>query len=228
MKNILKRLFLITAVIAAVWGIARYTGLHNYLSFEYLKTNRQVIHDLVDRQWGLVALLFIALQIIVVASALPLSAMLTVAGGFMFGTIASLIFTVIGGTLGAGISFIMIKYVIGSIITNRYHHRITQWKEKAQKHGAYYVLILHFFMVVPFFIINSIAAFINISLKQFLLMTALGVIPGAFFYSLLGNQLMEINSIADFFEFKTLVLIGLSIVFVCSLLFSKRVLKKIT
>src|SRR6516164_11713084 len=76
-------------------------GGHHSLTVAARADNREWLCSLVQR-WGFVAaLLYIAVYAGLVALSVPGSAVLTIAGGFLFGTWLGTLCAVLGATLGA-------------------------------------------------------------------------------------------------------------------------------
>ena len=95
-----RRLVPLALLVAA--GIAFLAvGGHRYLTFAALAENRDWLCSLVQR-WGLVAaVIYIAAYAGLVALSVPGAAVLTIAGGFLFGTWLGTLCAVVGATLGA-------------------------------------------------------------------------------------------------------------------------------
>src|SRR5262250_2906111 len=62
-------------------------GLERYLSIDALRQHRSVLRAWVETSGLLAALVFMAIYIITVAFSLPGATVLTIAGGFLFGSV---------------------------------------------------------------------------------------------------------------------------------------------
>ena len=80
----LKRLWPLVALIA-VMALVFAMGWHRYLSLEALAENRETLRGYIDAHMLVSLLAFVALYAAVVALSLPGGAVLTLAGGFLFG-----------------------------------------------------------------------------------------------------------------------------------------------
>ena len=90
-------------------------GGHKYLSFTALAENRDWLCSLVER-WGVTAaLLYIAVYCLLVALSVPGAAVLTIAGGFLFGIWLGALCAVIGATLGATAIFLAARAGLGGL-----------------------------------------------------------------------------------------------------------------
>ncbi|GAH61974.1 unnamed protein product, partial [marine sediment metagenome] len=80
----LKRLWPLLLLLA-VGGFILAMGWHRYLTLENLANNRDNLRGLIEGNLLLAVVCFIALYAVVVALSLPGGAVLTIAGGFLFG-----------------------------------------------------------------------------------------------------------------------------------------------
>ena len=92
--------FLPLAVLAAGLVIFFALGLHRYLSFGALAENRDYLIGLVEDHPVAAPLAFMVVYALAVAFSIPGAVVLTIAGGFLFGTWAGGIYVVLGATSG--------------------------------------------------------------------------------------------------------------------------------
>src|SRR6201987_1061587 len=90
-------------------------GGHHYLTFAALAENRDWLCSLVQR-WGFVAAaLYIAVYAGLVALSVPGAAVLTIAGGFLFGTWLRALYAGGGATFGATRIFLAARAGLGGL-----------------------------------------------------------------------------------------------------------------
>ena len=70
-------------------------------------------------------------------------------------------------------------------------------RNNVQKFGVSYLLMLQFLTLVPYFIINTVAAVAHVPVLTFVWTTAVGALPLLFVYSFAGRQLGAIQSMRD-------------------------------
>ncbi|HSX78227.1 MAG TPA: TVP38/TMEM64 family protein, partial [Candidatus Saccharimonadia bacterium] len=80
-------------------------GLERYLSIDALRQHRSVLRAWVEMSGLLAALVFMAVYIVTVAFSLPGATVLSIAGGFLFGSVWGTVLVIISATLGATILF---------------------------------------------------------------------------------------------------------------------------
>jgi uncharacterized membrane protein YdjX (TVP38/TMEM64 family) len=89
------------------------------------------------------------------------------------------------------------------------HARARDWMEKMeagfQKNALSYLLALRLVPIFPFFIVNLVPAFLNVSLKIYITGTFFGIIPGTFVYALVGASLGGVFDLNETFSFEGLL-----------------------
>lgn len=186
--SLLKRLWPLLALAAiAVFVVAM--GWHRYLSFQQLAEQRQALKTLIDQNFVLALGAFMALYTVVVALSLPAGAVLTIAGGLLFGWLTGGIATVIAATAGATILFLIAKTSLGEPLAARAGPWLDRLREGFQKNALNYLLFLRLVPLFPFWLVNLAPALLGVRLRDFVLGTAIGIIPGTFAFSITGAGL---------------------------------------
>jgi len=166
-------------------------GGHRYLTFAALAENRDWLCALVQR-WGFVAaLLYIAVYAGLVALSVPGAAVLTIAGGFLFGTWLGALCAVVGATLGATGIFLAARAGLGGL-AQRAGPLVGKLEAGFRADAFNYLLVLRLVFVVPFWLVNLVPALVGVRLSTFILATFLGIIPGSFVYASFGNGLGDV------------------------------------
>jgi uncharacterized membrane protein YdjX (TVP38/TMEM64 family) len=163
-------------------------GGRHYLTFAALAENRDWLSGLVQR-WGLVAgLLYIAAYAGLVALSVPGAAVLTIAGGFLFGPWLGTLCAVVGATLGATGIFLATRAGLGGL-AQRAGPLVGKLEAGFRADAFNYLLVLRLVFIVPFWLVNLAPALVGVKLSTFILATFLGIIPGTFVYASFGNGL---------------------------------------
>src|SRR6516162_7268536 len=189
-------------------------GGHKYLSFAALSENRDWLCSLVT-SWGIVAaLLYVAVYGLLVALSVPGAAVLTIAGGFLFGTWLGALCAVIGATVGATAIFLAARVGLGSLV-RRAGQFIGKLEAGFRADAFNYLLVLRLVPIFPFWLVNLVPALVGVRLTTYVLATFLGIIPGTFVYASLGNGLgsvVEEPDLAILFKPSLLVpIVGLAL-----------------
>jgi uncharacterized membrane protein YdjX (TVP38/TMEM64 family) len=166
-------------------------GGGRYLNFAALAENRDWLCGLVQR-WGVVAgLLYIAVYAGLVALSVPGAAVLTIAGGFLFGPWIGTLCAVVGATLGATGIFLATRAGLGGL-AQRAGPLAGRLEAGFRADAFNYLLVLRLVFIVPFWLVNLVPALVGVRLSTFVLATFLGIIPGTFVYASFGNGLGDV------------------------------------
>jgi uncharacterized membrane protein YdjX (TVP38/TMEM64 family) len=175
-------------VIAAIAAAFLAAGGERYLSFAALAAHRAWLKDLVAR-WGAAALLlYIAAYAALIALSVPGAALLTIAGGLLFGTWLGGCGAILGATLGASAIFLAARAGLADLPT-RAGPRAQRIAAGFRADAFPYLLVLRFVPIFPFWLVNLAAAVAGIRLVPYVASTFLGIIPGALVYAALGSGL---------------------------------------
>lgn len=175
--------------IAAAIVTAYAFGLGDYLSFDQLRDNRGLLMTLVDDHSVLTAIGFMLLYALATALSLPGGAILSIAGSFLFGSIAGSAWIVIGATIGAVGIFLAAKTALGDALKAKAGPWLQKMEAGFKDNAFNYLLVLRLVPIFPFFVVNLVPAFLGIGLRTFTLATFIGIIPGAFVFASVGAGL---------------------------------------
>lgn len=198
-----KKLFLLVLFILAIIAL-RFSPLGSLLTFENLKRNRQTLLSIVDAHYLPAVASFIAVYVIATALSIPGAVILTLSGGFLFGTAASVVYIDAGATAGAACAFLLARYLLGERLQQKYEGQLAKFNREIELNGVSYLLTLRLIPVFPFFLINFLAGLTRVPLKTFLWTTAVGIIPGTTVFAFAGQQLGSINSPSDILSKKVI------------------------
>jgi uncharacterized membrane protein YdjX (TVP38/TMEM64 family) len=183
------RRWLPLALLAAAAGLAIAIDLHRQISFETLRDSRFVLRDWVDGRPFLAPLAFVATYVAVTAVSLPGATMMTLAGGFLFGTVAGGAYAVTGATLGAIAVFIAARGVLADRLRRRAGGALARLEDGFRRDAFSYLLVLRLVPLFPFFVVNLAAAFLGAPLRHFAAATLIGIVPGTLVFAAVGNGL---------------------------------------
>ena len=182
--------FLPLIIIAAGFAIAYFMGWTKYLNPQLLVENADYLQNLVQENFLLVLIGFIALYAVLTVFMLPAS-ILTVASGFLFGTLVGAPAVVLGATIGACALFIAAKTSLQETLKGVAGPFIEKMEKEYNERPFSYLFTLRLIPVFPFAVANIAPALLGAKFKDYLITTAIGIIPGTVAYSLIGNGLRE-------------------------------------
>jgi uncharacterized membrane protein YdjX (TVP38/TMEM64 family) len=184
-KNIGK-LVGIAAVLIAVVGIARFTGLSEYVSLDGL--NR--LRDWILSFGPLAPIIFILLYAVATVAFLP-GTPLSLLAGLVFGPVLGTLWIVIGATIGATLAFLVGRYAARDLVEGwtANNERVRKLDEGVEKQGWRMLLITRLVPVFPFNLQNYAYGLTKIKLLTYVGLTSVCIIPGAAVYAFAGGSL---------------------------------------
>jgi uncharacterized membrane protein YdjX (TVP38/TMEM64 family) len=199
-KSGIARKVLPLAVLAALAALAFWLDLDRYLTFAALKENRGVLMDFVDRHMLLAVLAYIAIYSLATAVSLPGGAILSVAGGFLFGAWLGTLWIVIAATLGATSIFLIARTALGDSLRRRAGPALMRMEAGIRENAFSYLLTLRLIPLFPFFLVNLVPAFLGVGLRTYVIATVVGIVPGAFVFASSGVGLGSVFDSSDSFS----------------------------
>ncbi len=178
-------------------GAFFYFDVGRYLSLEALKANRDSLLAYTNANFTPAVILYVAFYILQTGFSLPGGALMTLAGGFLFGSVLGTIFVNIGATTGATLAFLAARYILRDWVERKFSGRIEPIQAGFTQNAFSYLLTLRLIPAFPFFLVNLVSGLTRIPLGTYIMATSIGIIPGSFLYAFAGKQLGSINSLAE-------------------------------
>ena len=189
---------LIPLAVIVIVAIIGFFTLRDFLTFETLRDNSERLTSWRDSNYALAAFAYVLFYAVVVAFSLPGGAIMTLAGGFVFGIVVGAPLTVIAATLGATAIFLAAKTGLGDVLYARLQKKaddpgmLNKIEDGLRKNEVSYLLLMRLVPAIPFFLANIAPAFLGVRLRNFVLTTFFGIIPGTVVYSSVGAGLGEV------------------------------------
>lgn len=204
MKKNTRNFVLLAIFIAIIIGL-RVSGVGDLLTFENLQKNKDTLLAYVRDNAVTSVLIYILVYVAAIALNLPGGAVLTIAGGFLFGTIPAVVYVNIGATCGAVLAFLSARYLLGSRLQASYGAQLATFNGEMERNGVRYLLTLRLIPIFPFFLVNFLSGLTRVPLSSFTWTTAAGIIPGTAVFAYAGHQLETVHSVGDIFTGKVLL-----------------------
>lgn len=162
----------------------------DYLSFEALAAHHQSLSGWARAHPVVAAAIYIAAYAGAVALSLPGAVFLTLAGGLMFGLFPGALYILIAATLGATGIFAAARIGFGDLLgAGRLGRKGQRLIEEIRRSEISYLLLMRLVPMVPFFVANIVPALAGVGLRNFVLTTFVGIIPGTLVYTWVGAGL---------------------------------------
>jgi uncharacterized membrane protein YdjX (TVP38/TMEM64 family) len=173
----------LAAAIAAFFAL----GLQRYLTWDAFREHRQSLLDWIDRAGVLAPVGFILVYTAVAALSVPGGALLTLAGGFLFGAWLGGAYSLIGATIGGSLVFLIARTSFGGLLRERAGPALRKLEAGFNEDGASYLLFLRLVPLFPFWLVNLVPAFFGVPLRTFVLCSFFGMAPATFVYASVGS-----------------------------------------
>lgn len=184
----LKRLLPAAVLVAGLAAFFAFGG-HRYVGLDTLEAHREALLDLVAAHPLAAPLAFVALYTVMTAFSIPGALVMTVAGGFLFGTLLGAACSVAGATLGAIAVFLVARTALGDLLRDRAGPAVARMRTGFQENALSYLLVLRLIPLFPFWLVNLVPAFLGVSLQIFVVGTLIGIIPASLVYASVGDGL---------------------------------------
>jgi len=189
------RLFVLL-LIAALAGTFFYFDLGHYLTLETLKAQQASIENYRLNNHKLAIAVYMLIYIAVTGLSLPGAAILTLAGGAVFGVFWGTLIVSFASTIGATLAFLAARFLFRDAVHAKFAERLKAIDEGVEKEGAFYLFTLRLVPVFPFFMINLLMGLTNMRVAVFYLVSQIGMLAGTAVYVNAGTQLAKIDSLA--------------------------------
>ena len=173
-------------------GAAWAAGFGRALSWHTLASRLADLQRLTSAHPYLAPLAFAALYTAVTALSLPNGAVLSVAGGLLFGPILAVLCIVPGATIGATFLFLAVRSAFGGVLRRRAAPFLDRVRPGLERDGFSYLLSLRLLPLVPFWLLNLAPALAGMRAAPFVAATAIGIIPGALLFASVGAGLGDV------------------------------------
>ncbi len=187
----------IAVVFVLFIGAFFYFDLGQYLSLDTVKANRDKLLNFPEMNYAAAVGLFLAVYVVQTAFSLPGAAIMTLVGGFLFGSLMGTVFVNFGATIGATLAFLAARYVLRDWVEQKFGDRLGPIQGGFAKNAFSYLMTLRLIPLFPFFLVNLVSGLTRVNVGTYVVATSLGIIPGSFVFAYAGRQLGTINSLKE-------------------------------
>lgn len=182
---------LVLAIAAIIWWLPE-----DLLTLDNLKARQSDIEHLRQSNPVLSVLLYCSVYILFTALSIPGAAILTLAGGAIFGLFYGSIWVSISSTIGATLAFLLSRYFFKQAVKQKFGEKIATVEESFRKDGAFYLFSLRLVPVFPFFVINILMGMTPIKTVVYAIASWAGMLPATIIYVNAGTQLSKLESLS--------------------------------
>ena len=183
-----------------------------YLNLDYLKAERRALTAYQHNHPLQTALIFFIAYILITGVSLPGAAVMTLAGGAIFGLAWGALLVSFGSVIGATIAFLLTRYLFHDYVQRKFGARLAPINRGIEREGNLYLFTMRLIPVFPFFMVNVLMALTPIRTLNFALVSQAGMLLPTIIFVNAGTRLAAIESPRDVFSpglLLSLALLGL-------------------
>ncbi len=141
------------------------------------------------------AVLYVLAYVLITGLSLPGAAVLTLAGGAVFGLGLGTLLVSFASSAGATIAFLLARTLLRQPVQQRFGARLAPIEAGLRRDGVLYLLSLRLVPVVPFVLVNLVMGLTPLPVRTFYLASQIGMLPGTLVYVNAGTQLAQLRGL---------------------------------
>ena len=166
-------------------------GLDRYFTLDFFKSQQAAIDAYVKASPIQAGLIFFLIYIVVTGLSLPGAAVMTLAGGAIFGLLWGTVIVSFASTIGATLAFLASRFLLRDWVQSRFGDKLQPINDGVAREGAFYLFALRLVPAFPFVAINLVMGLTPIRTWTYLWVSQLGMLAGTIAYVYAGTQLGE-------------------------------------
>ena len=170
--------------------------VNQYLTLEYIKSQQQSLENYYQQNPSQSLIIYFIAYVIITGLSLPGAAIMTLAGGAVFGLLTGTIIVSFASTLGATVAFLVSRYILRDSVQTKFGDKLNAINEGIRKDGAFYLFTLRLVPAFPFFLINLLMGLMPIRVLTFFFVSQIGMLAGTIVFVNAGTQLAKIETIS--------------------------------
>ncbi|TVQ98336.1 MAG: TVP38/TMEM64 family protein [Desulfovibrionales bacterium] len=190
----MQKIFLVL-LLAALVGAFFLFDLGEYLSLEYIKDSQQRFQALYAEKAATVIAVYMLVYILATSLSLPGAAVLTLAGGALFGLLLGTVVVSFASTIGATLACFVSRFVLQDWVQRRFGQRLATVNQGVEREGSFYLFTLRLVPIFPFWMINLVMGLTRMKLRTFFWVSQVGMLPGTLVYVNAGRELGRVDSL---------------------------------
>ena len=191
----IKKIVIVLVIIGLIAAFKIF-NLGDYLSLSYIKESQQNFQDLYVKNSAAVIAGYMLIYIIVTALSLPGAAVMTLAGGAVFGFITGFVAVSFASTIGATLACFVSRFILRDWVQGKIGDKLKTVNDGVEREGAFYLFTLRLIPVFPFWLINLAMGLTKMPLKTFYWVSQVGMLAGTAVYVNAGKELGKIDSLS--------------------------------
>jgi len=193
-KGIWLKIAIVSALVALVVAF-KLMGFDRYMSFEFIKQSQEGFALYYSANAPAVIGLYMLVYIAVTSLSLPGAAVLTLAGGALFGLVTGTIVVSFASTIGATVAFLVSRFLLRDWVQAEFQDRLKAINRGIESEGAFYLFTLRLIPAFPFFVINLVMGLTRMRAWTFYWVSQVGMLAGTIVFVNAGRELGKLESL---------------------------------
>jgi pyruvate/2-oxoglutarate dehydrogenase complex dihydrolipoamide dehydrogenase (E3) component/uncharacterized membrane protein YdjX (TVP38/TMEM64 family) len=205
------KLIVIAAVIILIAAFFIF-DLGRFFTLDYLKSQQQAFQDYYAAHRLATLFSYFIIYVLVTALSLPGAAVMTLAGGALFGFWAALVVVSFASSIGATLAFLVSRFLLRDWVQAKFGDKLKAINAGVEREGSFYLFSLRLVPLFPFFVINLVMGLTPMRTAAFYWVSQIGMLAGTAVYVNAGTQLGSITSLGGILKpgiILSFVLLGL-------------------
>ena len=186
----------------AIYFLFSTFDMKDLTSYEFIKDNRQVILKYKDNNIFFLIIIFFIITILLNLFLCPML-LPTLIIGFIFGKWIGTLILIFGNTLGGFLLYRLAKQFFSDVIEKKFKTKFSKFIDLFNKNDIIYFMCFRFIGGggTPFPVQNILPVLFNMSAKNYIIATFLGILPTTFVTVALGSGIEKVNDQNDELSF---------------------------
>jgi uncharacterized membrane protein YdjX (TVP38/TMEM64 family) len=195
MKKYLDKIIILALVALAVAGYKIF-NLGDYLSLSYIKESQENFKAVYSSHSVFVIVAYMLIYILVTSLSLPGAAVMTLAGGALFGLLRGTIIVSFASSIGATLACFVSRFILLDWVQGKFGEKLRTVNSGIEREGPFYLFTLRLIPVFPFWMINLALGLTKMPLRTFYWVSQIGMLPATIVYVNAGKELAKIDSLS--------------------------------
>lgn len=194
-KKTIKKLAVVGVIVALI-TVFWIFDLRQYFALSYIKESQAQFEALYAENRAAVIAAYMAIYILVTSLSLPGAAVMTLAGGAMFGLLVGTVVVSFASTIGATLACIVSRFVLRDWVQNKFGERLKTVNAGIEREGAFYLFTMRLIPAIPFWLINLAMGLTKMRILTFYWVSQVGMLAGTIVYVNAGKELARIETLS--------------------------------
>ncbi len=193
--TVAKRIAIVVVVVGLI-VIFKVFDLEQYFTLSYVKESQGKFAGLYSNHRFMVSAAYMVIYILVTSLSLPGAAIMTLAGGTLFGLLIGTVVVSFASSIGATLACFISRFVLRDWVQHKFGDKLKTVNEGIETEGAFYLFTLRLIPIFPFWLINLVMGLTKMPIRTFYWVSQVGMLAGTIVYVNARKELAQISSLS--------------------------------